>query len=92
MAEKKGKTRAKKSSQTEEVVTSTVKEETVRADLWILKSESSLIKDIRKQYFKGDRPMHKCEVLRAGIYALRKLSEGQVQEIVDNLVSLKKRQ
>ncbi|MDQ3820925.1 MAG: hypothetical protein M3362_25020 [Acidobacteriota bacterium] len=91
MAGKKGKPRATKSSPTEEEVAATMKEPIVRADLWILKSESILISDILKRFFKGDRPLHKSEVLRAGIYALHKLPDGQVQEIVNSLVSLKKR-
>jgi hypothetical protein len=72
-------------------VPSTVKEEIVRTDLWILKSERGLIGDTQKQYFKDDGPLHISEVLRTGIYALDKLSEEQVQEIMDGLVRLKKR-
>ena len=68
-----------------------VKESISRADLWLLNSERGLIRNIQKHYFKDDSPLHICEVLRAGIYALGKIPEDQAQEIVDKLVRLKKR-
>jgi hypothetical protein len=83
MVKKNNKSREKKVSQT--------KEEIVRADLFILESERALITNFQKRYFKEDGPLHMCEVLRAGIHALVKLPEKQLQEIVNALVRLKQR-
>lgn len=91
MAEKKGTAKEKKPSQAEEDTTGSPKEEIVRADLWVLKSERGLITDIQKRYFKEDGPLRISEVIRAGIYALNKISNTQAQEIVDNLIRLKQR-
>lgn len=91
MAEKKDMPKVKKSTHPEEDVAGSVKEEIVRADLWVLRSERGLITEIQKRYFKKDGPLRISEVIRAGIYALDKLPDTQAQEIVDNLVRLKQR-
>jgi hypothetical protein len=83
MAEKENKPRAKKSPQT--------KEEIMRADLFILKSEREMITAAQKKSFKDDGPLRMCEVIRVGIHALSKLPEKQLQEIVDSLIRLKQR-
>jgi hypothetical protein len=91
MAEKKGTAKEKKPSLAEEGTTDSAKEEIVRADLWVLKSERGLITDIQKRYFKEDGPLRISEVIRAGIYALDKIPDTDAQEIVNTLIRLKQR-